>query len=61
VNDLEGWQTVASKLDAGVPPAQAFLEAGYSDEQVDAWFGADGWKPRPRLAPAPTPPPGNAP
>jgi hypothetical protein len=61
VNDLEGWQTVASKLDAGVPPAQAFLEAGYSDEQVDAWFGADGWKPRPRLASAPTPPPGNAP
>lgn len=38
VNDLEGWQTVAQKLAAGVPAPQAFLEAGYSDEQVDAWF-----------------------
>lgn len=40
VNDLEGWQTVAQKLAAGVPAEQAFLEAGYSDEQVEAWFGA---------------------
>jgi hypothetical protein len=39
VNDLEGWQTVAQKLAAGVPAEQAFLEAGYSDEQVEAWFG----------------------
>ena len=39
VNDLEGWNTVAAKLAAGVPAEQAFLEAGYSDEQTDAWFG----------------------
>lgn len=39
VNDLEGWQTVAVKLAAGVPAEQAFLEAGYSDTQVEAWFG----------------------
>jgi len=39
VNDLEGWQTVAAKLTAGVPAEQAFLEAGYSNEQVEAWFG----------------------
>lgn len=40
VNDLEGWQTVAQKLAAGVPAEQAFLEAGYSDEQVEMWFGS---------------------
>jgi hypothetical protein len=40
VNDLEGWQTVAQKLEAGVPAEQAFLEAGYSDEQVEKWFGS---------------------
>jgi hypothetical protein len=39
VDDLEGWQTVAVKLAAGVPAEQAFLEAGYSDVQVEAWFG----------------------
>jgi hypothetical protein len=37
VNDLEGWQTVQVKIAAGVPPRQAFLEAGYSDEQCDKW------------------------
>jgi hypothetical protein len=41
VNDLEGWQTVAQKLAAGVPAEQAFLEAGYSDEQVEKWFPQD--------------------
>jgi hypothetical protein len=40
VNDQEGWLTVTTKLAAGVPAEQAFLEAGYSDEQVEAWFGA---------------------
>lgn len=30
---------MAAKLEAGVPAEQAFLEAGYSDEQVSAWFG----------------------
>jgi hypothetical protein len=41
VNDQEGWQTVQTKLTAGVPVEQAFLEAGYSDEQVEAWFGSN--------------------
>lgn len=40
-NDLEGWQTVQAKLEAGLPPRQAFLEAGYSPEQVDDWFPED--------------------
>lgn len=39
VNDLEGWQTVMAKLQAGVPPEQAFVEAGYSTDQVESWFG----------------------
>jgi hypothetical protein len=55
VNDLEGWQTVQAKLDAGVPKAQAFLEAGYSDEQVEKWFGPEGEMPQP--APVPPAPP----
>lgn len=38
-DDLEGWQTLAAKLAAGLPPKQAFLEAGYSSEQVEEWFG----------------------
>lgn len=54
VNDLEGWQTVAAKIACGVPKDQAFLEAGYSDEQVAAWFGAAGEKPTP--APVTVPP-----
>lgn len=55
VNDLEGWQTVAAKIACGVPKDQAFLEAGYSDEQVAAWFGPAGEKPTP-APPAPIPP-----
>jgi hypothetical protein len=39
VDDLTGWQTVQAKLDAGVPPAQAFQEAGYTKDQTDEWFG----------------------
>ncbi|HEY3689684.1 MAG TPA: phage portal protein [Pseudonocardiaceae bacterium] len=57
VDDLEGWQTVAEKMDCGVPPAQAFLEAGYSDEQVEKWFGPEGEMPRPVPAPPPMPTP----
>lgn len=38
MNDLEGWQTVAAKLEAGLPPRQAFAEAGYSQDQIDEWF-----------------------
>jgi hypothetical protein len=53
VNDLEGWQTVQAKITAGVPPRQAFLEAGYSDEQCDKWGVPD--HPVPVAAPAPVP------
>jgi hypothetical protein len=54
VNDLEGWNTVLAKITAGVPKDQAFLEAGYSDEQVAAWFGASGDRPSlPVTAPIP--------
>jgi hypothetical protein len=59
INDLEGWQTVAEKLAAGVPPAQAFLEVGYSDEQVAKWFGTAGEMPRPVPPPVVTLPPSN--
>jgi hypothetical protein len=38
VNDLVGWQTIQAKIAAGMPPEQAFLEAGYTPEQVYAWF-----------------------
>lgn len=56
VNDLEGWQTVGAKLAAGVPPRQAFLEAGYSEEQVEKWGVPDHPVPHPEPTPIPTPP-----
>lgn len=37
VDDVTGWQTVAAKLAAGVPPHQALMEAGYTDDQVKDW------------------------
>lgn len=37
-DDLEGWQTVKAKIDAGVPVAQALMEAGYDREQVKGWI-----------------------
>jgi hypothetical protein len=39
VDDATGWQTLLLKLEAGLPPKQAFMEAGYTQEQVDEWFG----------------------
>jgi hypothetical protein len=39
VNDLDGWNTLLAKLEAGLPVKQAFMEAGYTQEQVDEWFG----------------------
>jgi hypothetical protein len=41
VDDVEGWQTVQTKLAAGLPVRQAFLEAGYSTDQVEEWFGEE--------------------
>ena len=37
-DDLEGWQTVKAKIDAGVPVGQALQEAGYDREQVGGWL-----------------------
>lgn len=42
IDDLEGWQTVQAKIDAGVPVAQALEEAGYTSEQVTDWLKASG-------------------
>lgn len=36
-DDLDSWQVVQAKLDAGIPKRQAFLEAGYTDDQLDEW------------------------
>jgi hypothetical protein len=38
IDDLDGWQAVKAKIDAGVPTGQALLEAGYTAGQVDAWL-----------------------
>jgi hypothetical protein len=38
VNDKTGWDVLTAKLQAGLPPRQAFMEAGYSADQVDEWF-----------------------
>lgn len=37
IDDLEGWQTVIAKLEAGVPFGQAMREAGYDADLVDQW------------------------
>ncbi|KPM55747.1 hypothetical protein ACG83_10750 [Frankia sp. R43] len=37
IDDLEGWNAIQAKIDAGVPTRQALLESGYSAEQVEAW------------------------
>ncbi len=36
--DAEGIALVAAKISTGVPVAEALLEAGYTDEQVAAWY-----------------------
>lgn len=45
--DKDGLELVALKIKAGVPIPQALLEAGYTDEQVDAWYP----KGRPHVTP----------
>lgn len=37
VDDETGWTTAGLKLDAGVPPRQVLMEAGYTSDQVDGW------------------------
>ncbi|HLU29971.1 MAG TPA: hypothetical protein VKZ65_16190, partial [Glycomyces sp.] len=42
VEDLQGWQTVKAKQEAGVPARQALTEAGYTSELVEQWLeGSD--------------------
>lgn len=38
IDDLDGWQAVKAKIDAGVPTGQALLEAGYTSGQVEDWL-----------------------
>lgn len=38
VTDAEGWQTVNSKIEAGVPREPALVEAGYAPDTVRAWM-----------------------
>jgi hypothetical protein len=38
-DDMDSWQMLLAKLQAGLPAEQAFLEAGYSSEQIEEWFG----------------------
>lgn len=42
IDDIDGWGLVRAKIDAGMPPAQAFLQAGCTDDQVEEWFPEDG-------------------
>jgi hypothetical protein len=52
LDDVEGWNTVMLKLQAGVDPKQVLTEAGYSEELVDEWLAA-----KPKAPPAlPAPP-----
>lgn len=39
--DSEGMQLVAAKIKNGLPPRQALLEAGYTQEKVDSWLPID--------------------
>jgi hypothetical protein len=38
VSGIEGWKIVQAKIEAGMPVHQAFMEAGYTGEQVKAMF-----------------------
>jgi hypothetical protein len=42
IDDLAGWQMMGLKQNLGVPPRQTLLEAGYEDDQVDAWLPYQG-------------------
>lgn len=49
VDDTAGWQVVQAKLEAGVPPQQALVEAGYTAETVKSWLDAEDWQIRRRV------------
>jgi hypothetical protein len=38
VDDKDSWETAQIKSGLGVPQRQLLLEAGYSDDQVEAWL-----------------------
>jgi hypothetical protein len=38
VSDMQTWQTAEAKNRLGVPAKQLLLEAGYNEEQVEAWL-----------------------
>lgn len=40
-DDKDAWAIIQAKIDAGMPAPQAFLEAGYTGDQVEAWFPHD--------------------
>lgn len=37
INDLDGWQAILAKQDAGVTTRQTLLEAGYTEAEVTSW------------------------
>lgn len=37
IDDVEGWEAVNKKIEAGVPRRQALMEAGYTEAQVNTW------------------------
>lgn len=43
IDDAAGWAMIKAKQDAGVPPRQTLIEAGYEEDQVDSWlpYGGD--------------------
>lgn len=41
VDDAEGWAMIKAKNDAGVPLKVTLMEAGYTAEQVEAWYPED--------------------
>ncbi len=49
INDLTGWQIIALKITNGMPAPQAFLEAGYTPDQVAEWFADDDLPKRVKL------------
>lgn len=54
VDDLEGWQTIALKIQLGVPTDVAFAEAGYLASDIDAWLAATGEQANTAQTSAPT-------
>lgn len=41
IDDLDGWDVLAKKNEAGVPQSQTLREAGYDGDLVDTWLDTD--------------------